>query len=425
MVDHSTWRNAMRLNLLNRMNKLLFLVFGIWAVCGAFSPAFGAESIWDALTQGKPGLDVRYRFEWVDQEGKKKNADANTLRTRLGYASDSYRGVSGYLEFEDVRSLGTARYNDTKNGKTEYPVVADPPDTEVNQAYLNVQGPADTHIRFGRQRIILDNARFVGNVGWRQNEQTFDAILIANRSLPRTTLTYVFVRNVNQVFGDHNPGKGDAHMKSHLVNLAVQTPAGILVGYGYLLDYDHTPDSNIKTFGLRLNGDHELLENVKLLYTAEYALQSNFADGLSSNDADYLLAEVGGAVHGVSATAGFERLSGDGTYGFSTPLATLHAFQGWADQFLATPADGVQDLYLKVLAMLFGVQWSAVYHDFASDHLHYGFGEEVDLSAVKKFDKKIVLGLNFASFHGDDNSRNPGTQSLNTKKFWVWVQTMF
>jgi hypothetical protein len=398
---------------------------GLWATLGLFSPAFGADGVWEALTGGKPKLDVRYRFEWVDQEGKDKHSDANTVRTRLGYGTEPYEGVGGYLELEDIRTLGADRFNDTKNGETQYPVVADPPDTEVNQAYLNFEGPLDTLVRFGRQRIILDNARFVGNVGWRQNEQTFDAVLIANRSLPHTTLTYVFVRNANRIFGEHHPVNGDARMKSHLVNLAVHTPAGVLVGYGYLLDYDKTPGGNTKTFGLRFTGNHAATEALKILYAAETASQSNFADGLSTNDAEYLMAELGGAFHGLSATAGIERLGGDGTYGFSTPLATLHAFQGWADQFLATPADGVRDLYLKALATLVGIKWTAVYHDFASDRNHYRFGEEVDLSAVKNFDKKIVLGLKFASYHADDNGRNAGTPALNAKKFWVWIQTMF
>ena len=45
---------------------------------------------------------------------------------------------------------------------------------------------------------------------------------------------------------------------------------------------------------------------------------------------------------------GIEYLEGNGTIGFSTPLATLHKFQGFADVFLTTPASGITDAYGKL-----------------------------------------------------------------------------
>ena len=51
----------------------------------------------------------------------------------------------------------------------------------------------------------------------------------------------------------------------------------------------------------------------------------------------------------VTVKAAYESLEGNGARGFSTPLATLHAFQGWADVFLNTPADGVDDASLTLV----------------------------------------------------------------------------
>ncbi len=146
------------------------------AVMVTASPSNGAEILSQVLEEGQASLDVRYRFEWVDQEDKDRDANASTLRTRLGYKTGAYQGLTGFVELENVAVIGSERYNNTSNVKTKYPVVADPKDAEVNQAYLNFQSPADNALKVGRQRLILDNARFVGNVGWRQNEQTFDVV---------------------------------------------------------------------------------------------------------------------------------------------------------------------------------------------------------------------------------------------------------
>ncbi len=134
-----------------------------------------------ALTEGKILFDARYRYEYVDQDGLANNADAHTVRTRLGYETGKFYNFSALLELEDVTGLGGEDYNDTINGKTTYPVVADPEDTNINRALISYTGLPQTNLSFGRQTINLDNQRFVGAVGWRQNDQTFDAIRLKNQ----------------------------------------------------------------------------------------------------------------------------------------------------------------------------------------------------------------------------------------------------
>ena len=67
-------------------------------------------------------------------------------------------------------------YNDGLNGKTRYPVIADPDNTELNQLYVMYAPSAAIRLTLGRQRINYDNQRFFGASSWRQNEQTFDAL---------------------------------------------------------------------------------------------------------------------------------------------------------------------------------------------------------------------------------------------------------
>ena len=378
------------------------------------------SSLAEAVTSGKAALDLRYRFEMVDQTGVSKKAKASTLRTRLNYATGSYHDTSAFVELDDVSVVGSTQYNDAtglSSAKIEYPVVADPTGTEVNQAYLGYAGLAETTIKYGRQRLILDNARFIGNVGWRQNEQTYDAVTLVNKSLPVTTVAYGYVNNVNRIFGEDST-KGDIDTHAHLINLSYSgLTAGKLSVYGYLLDLVNTPTASTKTFGARFSGSAPVAADTKALYTVEYAKQSDYKGGAATIDATYTLVEVGAAKYGVTAKLGHESLGGDGVYGFSTPLATLHAFNGWADKFLATPASGLIDTYLNVSGKVSGVKLMAVYHDFKADSGSASYGTETDLLAAKKFGNYTLLAK-YATYSAD-------TFATDTNKFWFMGQATF
>ena len=50
------------------------------------SPAILAgENFSDLFTDAKPILDLRYRYEHIDQDNALKHANAQTLRTRIGF----------------------------------------------------------------------------------------------------------------------------------------------------------------------------------------------------------------------------------------------------------------------------------------------------------------------------------------------------
>lgn len=379
-----------------------------------------AASLAEAVAAGEAGVDLRYRYETVDQTGISEKAKASTLRTRLNYSTGDYMDFKAFLEFDDVTAFGDIEYNNATGlptAQTSYPVVADPEGTEVNQAKLTYTGVEDTTVTFGRQRIIFDNARFIGNVGWRQNEQTYDGLTVANSSLPDTSVVYGYVSNVNRIFGEAS-ANGDIDTKAHLLNISYEgLSAGKLTGYGYLLEFVDTPASSQSTLGLRFAGGTAMSEGVKALYAVEFATQSDYKDGASTIDADYSLVEVGAAMSGVTVKLGLETLSGDGTYGFSTPLATAHAFNGWADKFLATPANGLVDGYVSVSGKVSGVKLMAVYHDFSADTGGADYGTEMDLLAVKKFGPYTVLAK-YAAYSAD-------SFATDTDKLWLMGQASF
>ena len=372
--------------------------------------AHSGDNFMEALTGGKPSLQLRYRFEQVDQEGFAKKAEASTLRTQLGYLTGDFHGFGAFLQFEDVRVIGSERYNSTVNGLTQYPVVADPEGTEINQAYLSFKGIPKTTLKYGRQEIVYDNHRFIGNVGWRQNEQTYDAFTLQNTSVPSTVISYAHVSNVNRIVGPDHPTQSDLGLNGDLLNVAYSGfKAGKIVGYSYLLDYERGQfipvTASNKTLGLRFDGSYPIAP-FKLLYTAEYARQSDYKLGAATVDADYAFAMLGVDRKGVQIKLNYEELGGNGIYGFATPLATLHAFNGWADKFLNTPRDGIRNAFVSVGGTAWGTNLLAVYHDYSSDNLSYRYGSEWNLQASKKIKKYLTLTAKYAAYNGNANATN-------------------
>ncbi|HFD92709.1 MAG TPA: hypothetical protein ENJ22_05415 [Gammaproteobacteria bacterium] len=386
----------------------VYLAVACLAVGGTITIQAWAGSLDEALTGGTASLDIRMRYENVDQDNALDSADALTVRTRLGYMTGDYRALSAFVEMENTTAL-IEDYNSGPggNGKSDYAIVADPELTEVNQAFLKFSGVTDTLAKLGRQRIIHDNARFVGNVGWRQNEQTYDAFRLDNETLPDTRLSYAYLDNVRDIFGN------DTDVGSHLLNARYDgLPLGALVAYGYFTDFKDAPANSQQTLGLRFAGTHEY-EAFKLLYTLEAAQQSDYEDGDSGIDAAYRLLELGVTIRGITGKIGYELLGGDDFSGFETPLATKHAFNGWADMFLNTPTDGLQDTYLQVGGKWAGTKLLAVYHDFQADKGSADYGTEVDLLAARKFAKRYTVGLKYAGYRAD-------TWQVDTDKFWLW-----
>lgn len=399
-----------------------------------FTPTvMAAETLADALTGGKTSLQMRYRYEWVEQEGISRSASASTMRTQLGYMSGDYHGIGAFLQFEDVRVIGDEHYNSTVNGLTLYPTVVDPESTEVNQAYLSYKGLPGTVFKYGRQVITYDNHRFIGDVGWRQNQQTFDAFSVTNTSLPGATISYAHVVDANRIFGERHPTLSDIEMKSNWLNLAYKgLPFGSIVGYAYFMEFEPgqplAVTASNKTLGLRFDGAIKI-GTPKLLYTAEYAKQDDYADGAVIVDADYALGMLGVDISGIQVKLNYEKLSGDGAYALQTPFATLHAFNGWADKFLVTPNDGLIDSFVSVGGSIAGVNLLGMYHLYKSDNLDFEYGQEFNFLVSWKVHKNLTLLTKYANYQGDKNAtnlaRNSGAPAVDLSKAWLQAEVQF
>ncbi|XBD33769.1 hypothetical protein ABFT82_23850 [Pseudomonas anguilliseptica] len=385
--------------------------------------ALAEEDFSKLFSEAKPILDARYRYEHVDQDNALKHANAQTLRTRVGVQSGKWYGLSALIEADNVSRIGDASYNETRNGQSEYSVVADPDGSEINQALLRYDHQYGSAV-LGRQRINLDNQRFIGGVAWRQNEQTYDGALAQLKPLGGLTLTYAYIDNINSIFGPGNgkydtagnPANIEGH--SHLLNAQyVLMPELTATAYQYRLGLDNLAAGNqsSKTTGVRLNG-----AVAGVSYVLEYAQQTEYADNPLDLDSDYYLAELGYIIKGVTLKGGYEVLGGDegpGNRAFQTPLATKHAFQGWADIFLLTPANGIKDAYVGASAPLLGGTLAAWYHDFRAEKGSSQYGEEIDLSYAHPIPgvKGLVGLVKYASYDADDFA-------VDTDKLWVQLQ---
>jgi hypothetical protein len=397
------------------MKKLTLLASMIGVIITA-PTVYAEDDFYEALTAGKVNFSARARYESVEQDNAKKDADAYTVRTTLGYKTGLFHGFSGFIEAEDVTELGDGKFNDKVNGDTDYSVVADPDGTEMNQAYLQYTG-FDTEFKFGRQELTYRGApfhRYIGTVVWRQNHQSFDAFTVSNTSIKDVKVNYAYINKINTILG------GSVDMDSHLVNLQYTgLPIGKLEGYGYFLDYEDKPASSSQTIGLRLSGGQKVNDDLKVIYTAELATQDDYQDGTMTDQA-YYLAELGGKYKGWLAKFSYEMQEGDGTNSFKTPLGTNHAFQGWADTFLSTPAEGLEDMYFTVVGKVLGAKVVAVYHDFETDEGGIDAGDELDLLVAKKFMKHYTVGLKYADYDAGDLAGK-----VDTQKFWVFGQVKF
>lgn len=375
-----------------------------------------ASELNEALAGGELSLDLRYRLESVDSAASPDDALASTLRTRVAWVSGGFAGFQLGLTLEDVRAIGSDTYNSTANGRLSYPVVADPQDTELDEGFLRYIGSERYTLTLGRQRIVVDNARFVGDVGFRQNRQTYDGLRLDLDLGGSGTLTYAHLERANRIFGAHHPVLANRRtdLDADLLHGGWTLANGLsLVGYLHLVGIQSAPAASHRNLGLRVAATSETGAG-DLDWFAEYAQQRDHDAGAAAIDADYL--HVGGTLGRDAWRFGlaYEVLGGDGTYGFSTPLATLHKFNGWADVFLATPAVGLRDTYLTVGRQLDRWDLSLVYHDFQADVGGASLGSELDLRAVRPFGDGFSFELKYADYDAD-------TFGADARKLWVSI----
>lgn len=379
------------------------------------------SSLQEFLKHLKPIGDFNFRYESVevDLEGA-KTSDGLTLRSRFGVKTADYKGFSALVEFEDVR--------DIVGIDDKYNRIPDPEVTEVDQAFIQYKADKIT-TKLGRQVIALSNQRFVGHVGWRQDRQTYDAARVMYSPTENVSLDAAYLYKRNGIFA----ATADTQARDILFNFGYRTSLGRLGAYYYGLDDKRQGPANAATdtyggfFGGTTKGD------TAFLYHIEFATQAIDIDDGREFDVDYALAEVGLSFNGISLKVGRELLGSDGgNASFSTPLATLHKFNGWSDVTLggvfnplALPG-GLEDTFLSVGGAFAGIRLAAIYHQFGADvgpaSGSGDYGSELNLLAAKNLKGGLVIGAKYAAFADEENNSAFGA---DVNKFWLWSSFKF
>ncbi len=362
---------------------------------------------------GKLILNTRLRHETADQEGLSLDSRAVTLRTRLGYQTASYAGFQALVEGEWVEALNDSekfnaagRHRDARNR----PIIADPEASELNRLWVSYTSPDGIQLKLGRQVLALDDHRFIGHVGWRQNQQTFDALTLTGKLGSDVSLHYSYVDKVHRIFGDHWPDRagpiGQFNSDSHLFNLRWNNTAlGTLSAFAYLVSLDEAASLSSATYGLRLSGNRAIgSQDHRLDYVLSVATQSDYKANFNEFRVYHVNASATYALPMLQMGVAYELLGSDNGIALQTPLATLHAFNGWADVFLTTPAAGLQDFSLSLSTRIpvgTGLTAKAIYHEFRSHAGSLNYGSEIDLLLSYRFTRSFSTTVKYADFDRD------------------------
>ncbi len=409
------------------------------ARAGSPEPAMVSEPVQPWI---KPTLDIRARYEYgdVDIPGT-DTASAFTIRERVGLVTRDWHGFSALVEGEFLQAIGddydsapTPFGVQTTNPNPANPTtqIFDPETNELNQAYLQYKG-FDTTVKAGRQRIVLNNAAFIGNVGWRQNEQTYDAFSISNASIDDLTLFYAYANRANRIFGSDATGAlrsfaGDIH----LFNAAYTGFGDVsLTGYAYLMDFDETAANA----GYISNNTYGAIATapagpIKLYGEVAFQTDTDSSPVMKPDEAWYAHVNAAYKAGTHTFTLGYEYLDAD----FVTPLATVHAFNGFADAFIGPRIGlvrnpGLADIYLTHATPLpfWGINFNQTLHLFGDNNSDFDYGWEYDAVLAKKFNENFLAIAKFAYYDAQGPTAGPiaNLAPFDTTRFSIELNYTF
>jgi hypothetical protein len=415
------------------MKKMLLSMAAMPLVIGGLSVNASAAEEINILNDVTVKGEIRPRYETAQVSSNQKDrANAFTARTHLVVTGGllNVEGLTATVGIQSVNNFGYENYNSKANGKTDYDVIKDPNFAMLSEASLDYK-IGKTAFHAGRSHVNLDNQRFIGTVGWRQVERSYDTVYAANNSVKNLSLMAAYV------YGFQGVGAAPTTTTNSVLLHAAYTVMPELK----ITAYDYMIASLSDTYGIALTG--KINAGAKLSYRAEYAMQSDPTMEYSVKnvkaDADYYNLDLGANFSGILAGANYEVLSGadgNGKTTFNPALGTNHKFNGWADVFYvaANPTGGLKDANIRLgyKAKGFG-KVLGVYHSFTADTKMAAasgtgttddLGSEMDIvyvNAIPGF--KNLKGLvKYAYYSKGDAAENVQFSTWNHDKTVGWVQ---
>ncbi|GGE50447.1 hypothetical protein GCM10011367_26650 [Marinicauda pacifica] len=388
------------------------------ALCAAASaPSVSAQELPGTLL-----LDVRARYEHVEQAGK-DDAEAATVRTRLGWQSPERNGFSVLAEIENVADLTDGLRNTSQTSRPGVATINDEAMTELQRLELRFAPNDQWSGSLGRQHLGFDGSRFIGTPGWRQDKNSHDALALQFENGP-VTLDYVYHWQLNR-----GPGDLSWDTDAHLFHAGWAATENVTVsGFAYLIDLtDSSAPQNRSnsTVGAEISGTRSYGETA-LAYSAMIAQQSDYGSAQTDFDLTFYSGEASVSRFGGSLAAGYVNIEGDGSTSIANPLAANHSFQGWADTFSGGSAmagpDGLEDLYFEAAyggdlnsAVFTGWSVFLARHEFSAERTGVDLGEEWDFELALGLGEHAELAFQIADYDGPGGAVAPADRT----KQWV------
>ncbi len=402
-----------------------------------------------------------------DYNDKTSNNDAITTRIRLNATAKIDANTSAFVSLQSVGLWGGPGTNQNGSrvaiggGGTQANDQLN--DVGVHQGFFTLKNFADTavNMQVGRQEIVLDGHRLLGNTLWTQGAQSHDAIVLSHAH-DNATYVYGFSKGTEGgklggivMSGESaatNAGDTD-DVNSHVFWANYKgINGGDLSLYHVILDNQSTPNGGtMMTTGFRHKGKMYGLD-----YRAEYYYQygqggayaqaSDFSGaygGVKRQEFDAFLAaiRVGKTFKNVmwspTVTLWYDYLSGtddddiaDNEWGtFHTLFDTGHKFYGLMDNYLGASGGNSAGLGLQDIAVKFKLKprekWliKADYHQFLTATNAGGnatiyktntdlgaendqdWGSELDMSLHHKYSASTSIVAGYSHFWTTDTFR--------------------
>lgn len=394
---------------------------GLFACAGAVAqPSEEPFGIADSIARGRFTFELRPRYNRISESDKPLRTEGGTLRLTAGFESAPIQSTRLVVEGIHANQVDP-HFNDNGGNinTSPYPLLPDPRYTGMNRVYVEYGGIEDAKIRAGRQRVRLDNQRWISDNDFRQVPQLFDGVSAVHEGLPGWQLYGAYFGKVRTTSGTGND------LKLTLLHAAWNPKPGHYVSlYGYFHDQPQNgaftgfANNSYRVIGARFEGNAARwapMQGVDLPFEVEYAKQRPYAGGDGRIDVDYYRVGGGVAWRETVLRADYEiKESNGGAYGLQMPLTDFYAFNGWTLHFYNTPRQGLRDKWATLRQGWRDFTLYAEYHRFKSDYGSLDFGRELDVGLTYAWNDNTTLRFQHARYDPDS-----GTLDANIRKTWI------
>jgi len=412
----------------------------------------------------KFGGELRPRVELADQSvGAKKNQKNTftTQRTRINMRAIVNKDVSGFIQIQDVRTWGGSSPTTAPPSLTQTGTSVSASGLDIHQAYIDLKNIQDTGVslKLGRQEMVFDEHRLIGNIGWIQQAQTFDAARGSIALGDGVDFTAFFARTV--AIDTHptlkNTINNAATFESSFSGARLTYNLG---GKDRITPYFYYALNPSRTGAANAAGTTNTIPNVadNIKYAGAYFLKHiggfrvridgayEFGNVNNATSINAYMATVAVGTNldiasGANLTLWYDYLSGDDNpndltvHTFTTPYATNHAYYGHMDKFLNIPRQGLQDIAIKFwIKPTAKLKLIIQAHQFLSAKTSNtpgtppkNLGQELDLHAKYPIAKNTMLVLGYSHYFGNGtvNGAVTGDSTLNSNWAYAMMDMKF